>query len=359
MPPAAHASRASRHARGRIGAFVALAAGWLLGMAGTLPAAAPAVGPSGLDHPRVRFIAIASLDSLAFVGPGAWSPRGQRLALRCSTGTLYVFDAARPTLPPRLVLRTDHEIQSCSWSPDGSWLAAVVGDSLPGKPAVIAAVAATGGTPVVMIQGRGIRPVAWGCDGRVYCWTERRRHAMDPPAGWARPASLPRLDPAVVEVAEDLSLRMRRWAPQEGEDLMLLGIDMRSRAGIRLTVLDLLPNQSRALVGVSRDTASRWLVVGSDGRTITDLHRQGIAFQPSSLSGDGRQVAGFLGRWERGLGWQNTSLRIADAGGAWVAPIEEAAAGFSPQLSRVGSLIAFTDMRTGATHIGRLAIQPR
>jgi len=134
---------------------------------------------------------------------------------------------------------------------------------------------------------------------------------------------------------------------------------MRSRAGIRLTVLDLLPNQSRALVGVSRDTASRWLVVGSDGRTITDLHRQGIAFQPSSLSGDGRQVAGFLGRWERGLGWQNTSLRIADAGGAWVAPIEEAAAGFSPQLSRVGSLIAFTDMRTGATHIGRLAIQPR
>lgn len=338
---------------------MALSLASLLGMAGTLPAAAPARAPSGLGPQRARFVPIASLDSMALVGPGAWSPRGQRLALRCSTGTLYVFDAARPTLPPRLVLRTDHEIQSCAWSPDGSWLAAVIGDSQPGKPAVIAAVAATGGTPVVMIQGRGIRPVAWGCDGRVYCWTERRRHAMDPPAGWKRPASLRRLDPAVVEVADDLTLRMRRWAPQEGEELMLMGVDMRTRGGIRLTVLDLLPDQSRALVGVSRDTASRWLVVGADGNTISDLHRQGVTFQPSSLSGDGLRVAGFVGRWERGQGWQNTSLRIADAGGAWMAPIEGAGAGFSPQLSRVGSLVAYTDVRTGATHVGRLAIQPR
>jgi len=337
--------------------MASFAAAGLLALTGATPAGRSVA--TGLDHPHVRYAAIATLDTLSIVGPGAWSPRGQRLALRCSTGTLYVWDAARPAVPPRLVLRTDHEIQSVSWSPDGSWLAAAVVDTGPKRPSLVAAVAATGGTPVVMIQGRNIRPVAWGSDARVYCWTERRRHAMDPPAGWKRPASLPRLKPSVVEVADDLSLRLRSWAPQEGEDLMLLGVDMKSRTGTRLVVLDLLPNQTRALVGVSRDSLSRWLVVGADGRTLTDLHAKGVEFQPSSLSGDGTLVAGFIGRWERGAGWQGTALRVADAGGAWVAPVEGAGAGMSPQISRAGSLVAYTDMRTGATCVGRITIQSR
>jgi hypothetical protein len=309
--------------------------------------------------PRARFVPIAWFDSLAIIGPGAWSPRGQRLARYCSTSALYVVDAARPATAPRVVLRSDRSLQSFSGSPDGRGLAAAVGDPRPKQETAMVAVAATGATPIVLIRGTDIRPVAWGCDGRIYCCTGRRRHALDPPAAWKPPATLRRAAPPLVEVAEDLSLRRRHWVPQPGEEPLLPGADLRSANGTRVTVLDLLPDGSRDRVGVSRDTTAPWLIIDGDGRTATDLRRSGLWFQPTSLSGDGRLVAGFTGRWEGEGGWTATAPGIADAGGAWAVPVAGSGEGIGPQLSLAGVRVAFTDDPSGATRVGRLVLEPR
>lgn len=308
--------------------------------------------------PRVRCVPIARFDSLALIGPEAWSPRGQRLALG-SASALYVYDAARPTLPPWVVLRSDERLIGFSWSPDGRWLAAVVGDPAPKGETAVVAVNAAGGTPVVLIRGQELRPVSWGPDGRIYCWTGTRRHAMDPPPTWKRTVTIQLTDPPVLEVAEDLSLRLRHWAPQSGEATILSGADLKSANGTRVTLLDHLADGSRYLLGVSRDSAAYWRIVDGDGRIVTDLHERGLAFQPTALSGDGRMVAGFVGRWQGARGWSGTELRIADAGGAWVAPIAASGPGRGPQLSRAGGMVAWTTVPDGATRVARLVVTPR
>jgi hypothetical protein len=287
---------------------------WLLAMPGRCPGGpSPARIPLADVARRARLVPICCFDSLALIGPGAWSPQGYRLARYRSTSALYVLDAARPDAAPRVVLRNGGSIQSFSWSPDGRWLAEVVGDPRSEQETAIVAVAATGGTPVVLTRGTDIRPVAWGSDGRIYCWTGRRRHALEPRAAWKPHATLRLADPPLVEVAEGLSLRLRHWVPQPGEEPLLPGADLKSTNGTRVRVLGLLPDGSRVLVGVSRDTTARWLIVDRDGRTGTDLGRSGLRFLSASLSGDGRLVAGFMGRWQREDGWTGTALRIADA----------------------------------------------
>jgi len=115
------------------------------------------------------------------------------------------------------------------------------------------------------------------------------------------------IEGGVLEVAEDLSLRLRHWAPQPGEEPILPGADLKSANGTRVALLDHLPDGSRYLVGVSRDSASSWRVIDGDGRTISDLRARGITFQPTSLSGDGRMVAGFVGHWQGERGWSDTA----------------------------------------------------
>ncbi len=332
---------------------------WALATPRAPGATAPPAGAApAAVAPRVRCVPIASFDSLALIGPGAWSPRGQRLAL-CSPAALYVFDAARPAAAPRVVLRSDGSILAFSWSPDGLWLAAAIGDPRPGEETALVAVDAAGGKPIVLIRGEQIRPVAWGPDGRIYCWTGRRRHVLDPPSAWRRAVTMTLVDPPVVEVAGDLSLRLRHWAPHPGEETILPGADLKSADGTRVTLLDLLPDGSRYLVGISRDSTAHWRIVDGDGRTVSDLRERGLAFQPTSLSGDGRMVAGFIGRWEGERGWSGTELRIADADGAWVEPVAASGAGRGPQLSRVGGLVAYTATPDGATRVGRLVFTPR
>jgi hypothetical protein len=325
-----------------------------------VPAAAPppAAAPRAANAPRVRCVPIAAFDSVALIGPEAWSPRGERLALGAASA-LYVYDAARPALRPRVVVRSDEKLIGFSWSPDGRWIAAVVGDPSPKGQTAVVAVNASGGTPVVMIRGKEVRPVSWGSDGRIYCWTGTRRHAMDPPPAWKRTVTMKLTAPPVLEVAEDLSLRLRHWAPQPGEEPILSGANLKSANGTRVTLLDHLPDGSRYLVGVSRDSASSWRVIDGDGRTISDLRARGITFQPTSLSGDGRLVAGFVGHWQGERGWSDTELRIADVSGAWVEPIAAPGSGRGPQLSRVGGLVAYSSATDGATRVGRLVFAPR
>jgi hypothetical protein len=99
--------------------------------------------------------------------------------------------------------------------------------------------------------------------------------------------------------------------------------------------------------------------VDGEGRTLTDLQRSGLWFQPTALSGDGRLVAGFTGTWQSGAGWTGTELRVADASGAWVAPVAGSGDAMAPQLSRSGGLVAFSDQARGGTRVGRLVLTPR
>ena len=341
-------------------AAVAIAAACLISPPVGRPAEAVAKdGRKPGAPPTARFYAIAAFDSLDIVGPGAWSPRGERLALRCWTSALYVWDARRPSRQPLQVLRAAEAIHSVSWSPDGSWLVAWVAGAEPQARTAIIAARATGGAEVVMSEEAGIRGAAWGPDGRIYAWIGRRHRAMDPPAAWRPPAGLRLAPPPVLEVADDLSLRLRHWAPAPGEEPLLAGADLRAAVGTRATLMDLLPDGSRYLIGLSRDTTATWLVVDADGRTVSDLRRSGLSFQPTSLSSDGRLVVGFSGRWGRDAGWVGTGLRVADAGGAWVIPVAGTGEAMAPQLSRSGGFIAFSDRERGGTSVGRMVLGSR
>ena len=93
----------------------------------------------------------------------------------------------------------------------------------------------------------------------------------------------------------------------------MLGADFMAGGKVGIRLLDRLPDGSRSLIGVSSDTSARWLIVDGDGRTVTDLRAAGLSFQPTTLSADGRLLAGFTGRWEGEAGWAQTWLRVADS----------------------------------------------
>jgi hypothetical protein len=325
----------------------------------TGPGLAAARRAAAVAAPRVRFVPIAAFDSLRIPGFGAWSPRGQRLALADSTTRICVFDAARPERPPRMVLDARSWVRSFSWSPDGEWLLVITGDPRPDNQVVLMAVPVDGGTPDTLRAQSELWPAVWGPDGRIHYRSGRRRFTLEAPAGWVPSAGTRLHDPPVLEVADDLSLRFRHWSPAPGEEPLLPGADVTVGGVVRVRLIDMLPDGSRALVGVSRDTMARWRIVDADGATLTDLQRAGIAFQPTALSADGRLLAGFTGRWEGEAGWTRTELTIADANGGWVSAIEGTEDGVGPQLSRTGMLVAFLSRASGGTRVGRLVVTRR
>lgn len=353
-----------RHHLVRVGFLGAAAAWWLtcatLSPGATGSAVADTAATRSAPAPEARIVPVASFDSFWMSGPGAWSPRGLRLALMDSTTRIRVFDAARPEQPPRLVLDANAWVRSFSWSPDGEWLLVITGEPSPDNRRVLLAVPVSGGPPDTLRNQSELWPAVWGPDGRIHYWSGRRRFALDPPARWV-PAKGTRLhEPPVLAVAEDLSLRLRHWAPAPGEEPLLFGADFMAGGEVGIRLVDRLPDGSRSLIGVSRDTLARWLIVDGDGRTVTDLRTAGLDFQPTGLSADGRLLAGFTGRWEGGEGsWTDTWLRVADSGGAWNATIVGGEGGLGPQFSRDGMLLAYMDRASSGTRVGRLVLARR
>ena len=139
----------------------------------------------------------------------------------------------------------------------------------------------------------------------------------------------------------------------------MLGADFMAGGKVGIRLMDRLPDGSRSLIGVSSDTSGRWLIVDGDGRTLTDLRTAGLDFQPTTLSADGRLLAGFTGRWEGEAGWTQTWMRVADSGGAWNASIQGGEGGLGPQFARDGMLLAYMDGTSSGTRVARLVLARR
>ncbi|MBI3539738.1 MAG: hypothetical protein HY076_05650, partial [Candidatus Eisenbacteria bacterium] len=285
-------------------------------------------------------------------GAGAWSPRGARLALIGPEDRVYVVDAEHAERGPRRVCAPAGPVRWVSWSPDGTWLSLTAG---PDSDQVALAMPAEGGAADTLLRHAAIRASAWGRDGRIYCWIGAHRRALDPPARWtgAGGASAP---PA-IEVTDSLEVRLRSWNPGPGEELLLTGVTVTIRIDrdhpVTVRPMDVLPDGSRALIGLARDSTARWLLVDGDGRTRLDLRHAGLAFQPTGIGGGGAWVAGFTGRWLGGA-WRDARIVIADGAGRWTAPIAGAASGLGPQCARAGGFIAFLEPISGATRVGRI-----
>jgi hypothetical protein len=302
-------------------------------------------------------LSLGAYDTLQMAGAGAWSPHGARLALIGPGERVYVVDAERPSAPPSRVAAPEGPVRGLSWSPDGTWLAVVAG---PDTDQTVLAVPAAGGRPDTLVRHAALRAAGWAPDGRIYCWVGVHRRALDPPPRWKGASSA--AVPPVVEVTDSLDMRLRRWAPGGAEEVLLTGIVVQLRIDpvhpVTVRAVDMLPDGSRSLVGLARDSTARWLVVGPEGRTLLDLRAAGYAFQPTTLSADGRWIGGFTGQWRNGH-WQGTRLVVAGVADRWTAPIAGTGAGLGPQFSRSGSYIAFLEPVSGATRIGRLSVLPR
>jgi hypothetical protein len=220
-------------------------------------------------------------------------------------------------------------------------------------------VPAVGGRADTLVRHAPLRAAAWAPDGLIYCWVGVHRRALDPPPRWKGAATA--TVPPVVEVTDALDMRIRRWAPAGAEELLLTGVVVQLRIDpahpVNVRAVDMLPDGSRSLVGLARDSTARWLVVGPEGHTLLDLRAAGYTFQPTALSADGRWIGGFTGQWRNGH-WEDARLVVAGVADRWTASIAGAVSGLGPQFSRSGSYIAFLEPISGATRLGRLSALP-
>ena len=335
--------------------------GWLVLLVGLVAiTAGRPVEPPGRPAaaaPQIRIEPVASLDSLPLIlgEPGAWSPVGALLALRRGPNQVWVFDASRPGAPPRMVHDAGQWVRSCGWSPDGGWLLLLVGDAHPRDLRMLVAVPLDGGRPDTLRSEEKIWRAFWGPDGLIHYKVPMDWPEALPPARWKPPATFVPRQPLALDMRSGLELWFHRVDPRQAFDLVCLG-DLR-HDGIQLRVLDMIPDGSRFLVAISEDTTGAMRLVDRDGRTLLDLRRAGIRFEPTAISADGRMIVGFGGEGGGEQGYLRTWIEAADAGGRWSTRVSGGEGAQAPQLSREGSFIAYRTAR--GTAVGRLVIEGR
>ena len=312
---------------------------------------------SSIGAPVVRIVPIATFDSLSLTvkEPGAWSPRGARLALQAPRGQLWVFDTGSSPPSPRFVYDTKSWIHSCGWSPDGGWLLVLFSIPTPRNGDTLVAVPVDGGQPDTLLAGVDIWPATWSSDGSIHCRVGGLWRTLPPPAAWKPSASFVPPPLLAAEVGPGLTLRLRPFVSGQPGERVMVGTYFAS--GRWFQVLDALPDGSRSLVAVADDTSWARRVVDGRGRTLLDLRQAGVRFEPTAISGDGRLIVGYTGDWIDEQGWTRTWLEAADAAGRWSARVEGGEGGSDPQLSREGSFIAFRSAK--GTTVARLVIEPR
>lgn len=332
---------------------------WLLlglGVVAARPSAA-AGGDARIAAPRVRIEPVATFDSLGLTldEPGSWSPRGTRLALRRDTNQVWVFDAARPATPPRLVHDAGQRIRFSGWSPDGGWLVLLLGDSDPRTVNTLVAVPLEGGRPDTLRTEANIWFAFWGPDGSIYYRVPHAWPDVPPPHRWRPHASFVARPPLALDLGPGLNLWFGRVHPRRFHELVCF-LTFR-QDGLSLRVIDALPDGSRFLVSISEATSAAVRLVDGKGGTLLDLREAGIQFRPSSISGDGRWIVGSAAEAVPEVDLPETRLEAADAEGRWVSRIEGGEACTDPQLSRSGSFIAYRTLL--GTRVGRLIVERR
>lgn len=325
---------------------------WVVVVAGLGVAAAGAgAQPAWTPEPHVRIAPIVTLDSLWLPNPGAWSPRGVCLALRRGPNQLWVFDASRPKTPPRMLYDARQWIRSATWSPDGEWLLLLIGDANAFDLRTLVAVPLTAGGPDTLRAGETMLRAVWGPDGLVYFRTPHEWLELPPPSRW-KPTTAFHVQPAkAIDTGEGLAVTLGPPDPRQPYELVCFGTFRQDTRMV--SILEALPDLSRLLVRISEDTTGVTELVDGHGQALTRL---GAAFEPTALSSDGRLIVGSDTDLDPKHGGYNHSwLVAADAAGHWTTMIAGGDGGSAPQMSREGSVIAYTARR--GTRVARLTVE--
>jgi Tol biopolymer transport system component/DNA-binding SARP family transcriptional activator len=244
----------------------------------------------------------------------SWSPGGDSVAIvRHDSLTVQALDGGQPRFVGR-----GNQLHSCTWSPDGRWIACVSGNwvefeagPLFGNIAqsTIVLFAAAGGPPTPLTDTTfQNRSPAWSADGR-YLWVVSNR---DGPAGEVFAIPIGRdgrpSGPAMREglQAEWISLAAHRLAytvPQRRANIWAVPVSAGPPVGISAATPVTTGNQIIETVSTSMD--GRWLVYDSNLRGNADVYRMLIAGGPSErLTNDPRpEFAAGLSPDDSELAW--------------------------------------------------------
>ena len=233
------------------------------------------------------------------VTTAAWSPDGQEIAF-VRGDSLQVVQLAGG---PARWLTTGFDLHSCSWSPDGGWIACVSlnGESIrPGSyfgnlaPSAIILAPAAGGKPVRLLEPRAFNqsPV-WSPDGRRLFFLSNRDGPRDIYALTLSSSGRPRGEPARLTTglgAISISLagdgrRLAYAAYSARANIWSLPIPSGAPTSAEAATPVTSGSQVIESMRVSRD--GRWLLFDSDLRGNADIYRVPVSGgQPEQLTSD-------------------------------------------------------------------------
>jgi eukaryotic-like serine/threonine-protein kinase len=280
----------------------------------------PALGGS----PR----SIVPPSATSWVVTAAWSPNGDEIVF-IRGDSLLVTDLEGQR--SRLLSTTSSEVHSCSWSPDGKWIACVEGNrsaAFVGRtfgnlaPSAIVLFAASGGPPTALLQGQASNqsPV-WSPDGRRLLFVSNRDGPRDVYALSLSPAGRPR------------------------------GQVRRVTTGLGALSISISADQRRLAYDVYAARANIWSLPIPQGGPITgdgavQLTHGTQIVESVRVSRDRRWLL-----YDSNLRGNANIYRIPIAGGEPEQLTNDSANEFAPDLSPDGRAVAYHSWRTGTRDI--------
>jgi eukaryotic-like serine/threonine-protein kinase len=235
--------------------------------------------------------------SAGLLMPQGWTPDGKSIAF-IRADTLYLQDLAGSA--PR-VLAHGGQIHSLAWSPDGRWIACVLGNRQAQQPgflfanggaAALGLIPAAGGDPVAITKDQyyNASPV-WGPDGRSLLFVSNRAGGVDLYQMRLGQDGEPEGEPMrLTNGLQALSLRLGRDGRRivysdfaESSNAYSLPVPTGGPVSVREAVPVTRGTQVIESIEVSRD--GQWLAIDSDLRGNQDIYRLRLpAGEPERLT---------------------------------------------------------------------------
>jgi hypothetical protein len=302
------------------------------------------------------FMQMVALDGTYGTYP-PWSPTKPHLAFRTVAG-LFVLDATTTGSQPLQVFQGP--VADYTWSPDGDWLLLVTASTEEARKglASLVAVPETGGTAATVIDKADVGNFVWGTDGSIYYWEREapRFRQLAPPATWA-PTQGPPFGgrPVLVFAVNQTTRKIAPYYFHAGLQEKTRLLTSYSVPGAHVLRRDGFSDGRLLLSAFGRGEggAGATLIVDSQGLVLSRLGASwgDERFTGTSVSSDESFVAG-----ERvtddGHGILAAELWIVAANNGWRLRVSNVTWGMNPQLSRVGSFVAY--MAEEGTRVGAL-----
>jgi len=276
----------------------------------------------------------------------AWSPTEPWLAFSKSDG-VYVYDASHPEVSPTRVSTGYGD--PLAWSPDGRWLLILTERDFRRGTWSLMVTPATHESPTWIVRNLDVFPATWGSNGAIYYWERGfvTRHRVDPPAAWssANPRPFPERPRLFVH---DINGDVLFFYPEsEREEI----VHMNTRGTWVLLYAEFTDGR-RFLVHIPDYYGGYTAVIDHWGIVRSRI----VDFSGTSVNGDGSLVAGHVTD-EDGHSIYHAWLHVGDSRGTWSTRITNVGdQALSPELSSVGSFIAYSSLAAGGIHVGTLAM---